>query len=263
MKSSSLPVFTHQDFMNKNAAKIATGSAANQPVLETDFLRLDDADEHWARQRWVKRLISSALVSTGGSNRVNGDFLTLPGSLPTPTTTSFLWGDDVPTFVFYFGRIDALKLTAISRWLLDILAFFLVVELDFGNKENDRIPTIHFSLGIQSPCQWMIWVSNRPLSKVFRFHYHSQKVIGSLGFQVQTVSFRDGIYAYMTFWDQRRLWEATPLTCHQVQCFCWFGRRFAAQLVSGCGRCGEGIVWWAALFWKKIDPNVCVRISKL
>ena len=31
--------------MNKNAAKITTGSAANQPVLETDFLRLDDSDE--------------------------------------------------------------------------------------------------------------------------------------------------------------------------------------------------------------------------
>ena len=37
------------------------------------------------------------------------------------------------------------------------------------------------SLGIQSPCQMMIGVSNHLLSKVFRFHYHSQKVIGSLG----------------------------------------------------------------------------------
>ena len=33
------------------------------------------------------------------------------------------------------------------------------------------------TLGIQSPCQWMIGVSNHVLSKVFRFHYHSQKVI--------------------------------------------------------------------------------------
>ena len=37
------------------------------------------------------------------------------------------------------------------------------------------------TLGIQSPCQRMIGVSNHLLRKVFRFHYHSQKVIGSLG----------------------------------------------------------------------------------
>ena len=37
------------------------------------------------------------------------------------------------------------------------------------------------TLGIQSPCQMMIGVYNHLLSKVFRFHYHSQKVIGSLG----------------------------------------------------------------------------------
>ena len=39
----------------------------------------------------------------------------------------------------------------------------------------------YYSLGIQSPCQMMIGVYNHLLSKVFRFHYHSQKVIGSLG----------------------------------------------------------------------------------
>ena len=37
------------------------------------------------------------------------------------------------------------------------------------------------TLGIQSPCQMMIGVYNHLLRKVFRFHYHSQKVIGSLG----------------------------------------------------------------------------------
>ena len=37
------------------------------------------------------------------------------------------------------------------------------------------------SLRIQSPSQMMIGVYNHLLSKVFRFHYHSQKVIGSLG----------------------------------------------------------------------------------
>ncbi len=39
-------------------------------------------------------------------------------------------------------------------------------------------------LGIQSPCQMMIGVYNHLLSKVFRFHYHSQKVIGSLGINI-------------------------------------------------------------------------------
>ena len=37
------------------------------------------------------------------------------------------------------------------------------------------------SLGIQSPCQIMIGVCNHLLRKVFRFHYHSQKIVGSLG----------------------------------------------------------------------------------
>ena len=36
-----------------------------------------------------------------------------------------------------------------------------------------------YSLRSQSPCQMMIGVYNHLLSKVFRFHYHSQKVIGS------------------------------------------------------------------------------------
>ena len=37
------------------------------------------------------------------------------------------------------------------------------------------------TLGIQSYSQMMIRVSNHLLSTVFGFHYHSQKVIGSLG----------------------------------------------------------------------------------
>ena len=45
------------------------------------------------------------------------------------------------------------------------------------------ILTFFISLGIQSPCQRMIGMSNHLLSKVFRFHCHSQKVIGSLGYQ--------------------------------------------------------------------------------
>ena len=37
------------------------------------------------------------------------------------------------------------------------------------------------SLRIQSPSQMMIGVYNHLLRKVFKFHYRSQKVIGSLG----------------------------------------------------------------------------------
>ena len=40
----------------------------------------------------------------------------------------------------------------------------------------------NLSLGIQSYSQLLIGVSNHLLSKVFRFHYHSQKVNGSLGY---------------------------------------------------------------------------------
>ena len=57
-------------------------------------------------------------------------------------------------------------------WILVASIFFL----------TDRFPSNLLSLGIQSPCQMMIGVYNHLLSKVFRFHYHSQKVIGSLGY---------------------------------------------------------------------------------
>ena len=48
---------------------------------------------------------------------------------------------------------------------------------DYNNKQSYNTK----SLGIQSYCQLMIGVSNHLLSTVFRFHYHSQKVIGFLG----------------------------------------------------------------------------------
>ena len=43
------------------------------------------------------------------------------------------------------------------------------------------IPVDIQTLRIQSPSQMVIGVYNHLLRKVFRFHYHSQKVIGSLG----------------------------------------------------------------------------------
>ena len=46
---------------------------------------------------------------------------------------------------------------------------------------RDLFNQLYSSLRIQSPSQMMIGVYNHFLRKVFRFHYHSQKVIGSLG----------------------------------------------------------------------------------
>ena len=65
-------------------------------------------------------------------------------------------------------------------------------EMDPGNRgdwnsKSQRLEELEgqfLSLGIQSPCQMMIGMYNPLLSKVFRFHYHSQKVIGSPGFNV-------------------------------------------------------------------------------
>ena len=51
----------------------------------------------------------------------------------------------------------------------------------YGISIHLHVGDFHGTLGIQSPCQRMIGVHNHLLSKVFRFHYHSQKVIGSLG----------------------------------------------------------------------------------
>ena len=48
-------------------------------------------------------------------------------------------------------------------------------------------------LEIQSPCQMMIRVANQLLSIVFRFHYHYQKVIGSLGYEITSLIF---VYLY-------------------------------------------------------------------
>ena len=62
------------------------------------------------------------------------------------------------------------------------------VRIDRQKAYHDGIPKknqkrLSFSLRIQSPCQMMIGVYNYLLSKVFRFHYHSHKVIGLVGSQ--------------------------------------------------------------------------------
>ena len=61
-----------------------------------------------------------------------------------------------------------------------------------------------YSLWIQSPCQMMIGVYNHLLRKVFRFHYHSQKVIGSLG--IGYVYFKK---KHPSKWDASRCGDST------------------------------------------------------
>ena len=50
---------------------------------------------------------------------------------------------------------------------------------------------LSYTLGIQSYSQMMIGVSNHLLSIVLRFHYHSQKMIGSLGTCKKSPSWMD------------------------------------------------------------------------
>ena len=50
-----------------------------------------------------------------------------------------------------------------------------------GFKIGWKMARNNMTLGIQLYSQMMIRVSNHLLSNVFRFHYHSQEVIGSLG----------------------------------------------------------------------------------
>ena len=82
-------------------------------------------------------------------------------------------------------RIDVLK-------ELEVVARLVRSEVPFrrswrwvAGRGGSTQPTLH-TLGIQSPNVkgWARGVQSPPKSKVFKFHYHSQKVIGSLGIGV-------------------------------------------------------------------------------
>ena len=72
----------------------------------------------------------------------------------------------------------------------------------FGEGMWRHVDSSHMlSLRIQSPCQMMIGVYNHLLRKVFRFHYHSQKVIGSLGSMY-------GVFTYIYHWKKwSQMWR--------------------------------------------------------
>ena len=70
-----------------------------------------------------------------------------------------------------------------------------------------------YALGIQSPNvrAWARGVQSPPKSKVFRFHYHSQKVIGSLGmghlYQNHSItSFYGEFFGSAAVISTRRMW---------------------------------------------------------
>ncbi len=76
--------------------------------------------------------------------------------------------------------------TAVARVHFGMLILIMVLfcknfkATQLRNSSPSYYPYL-LTLGIQSYCQRMIGVSNHLLSIVFRFHYHSQEVIGSLG----------------------------------------------------------------------------------
>ena len=81
----------------------------------------------------------------------------------------------VGIYVGGFNQLPSLKL--------------MVGSDEFPFRAFRPIFRVYVALGIQSPCQRMIGVYNHLLSKVFRFHCHSQKVIGSLGLLVSGLYF--------------------------------------------------------------------------
>ena len=80
-----------------------------------------------------------------------------------------------------------------------------------GNMGSSKIQP----LGIQSPSQMMIGVHIHLLNKVFRFHYHSQKVIGSLG--RQALNFSDSKNPR----NQKHTVRTSRYSRHELRIFSW------------------------------------------
>ena len=90
------------------------------------------------------------------------------------------------------------------------------VMMLYVDSEQDLFSQIEVSLRIQSPFQMVIGVYNHLLRKVFRFHYHSQKVIGSLGYNTLSLfekknENQDHAYNYWILrWAKGILWRLEP-----------------------------------------------------
>ncbi len=88
---------------------------------------------------------------------------------------------------FFQWSLPSLKLIVCTwKWMVGILGsfwegLFSGFMLVLGSVIGTPFWRIKQPVGIQSYCQGLIGVSNHILSIVFRLHYHSQKVIGSLG----------------------------------------------------------------------------------
>ncbi len=95
---------------------------------------------------------------------------------------------------------------------------------------------------MQSPCQRMIGVYNHLLSKVFRLHYHSQKLIGWLGISIfQKIRydnpivclkhFRDPIQIYRLHVEKMMIWKDKMDQNGTMKVPCWTECSWKSPLV--------------------------------
>ena len=91
---------------------------------------------------------------------------------------SFCWGYTVWSLR---NPIFSSCATAVCTSLRTCEDWWVRNRFECHNIYDSNLKSPCCSLGIQSYSQMMIGVSNHLLSIVFRFHYHSQKVIGCLG----------------------------------------------------------------------------------
>jgi len=108
-------------------------------------------------------------------------------------------------------------------------------ECACSTKESQRV-TKSQTLRIQSPSQMMIGVYNHLLRKVFRFHYHSQKVIGSLEHHFGHV-LNNFFPPHRGFRVESHIWEVLIQNSHHPDPWgkndpIWLGTYFSDGLVS-------------------------------
>ena len=93
----------------------------------------------------------------------------------------------------------------------------------------------------------MIGVSNHLLSKVFRFHYHSQKVIGSLGKKINYVKVGKYTIPMDPSWDWGKFLFEIPVTRYppgHVKTSVAHSQAFFCSLAKGGKRkCGFKLNW--------------------
>ena len=116
--------------------------------------------------------------------------------------------------------------------------------------------TASHNLGIQSPCQMMIGVYNHLLRKVFRFHYQSKKVIGSLGIDIQSYLLRLPRFGYILVIQipSQQVFGCLGNDCAQTDLF-WLS---IGSMYHSCGQITiipEGYALWNHLRNSQVTGN--------